>query len=137
MTRFSITNGRYCCVAALSAAVLAGAGSRAQAALYYWTEGEPAHYWPGPRYPHQHKPAHKHSQKSDKPQREATKPQGPLVVAISINEQKLRLYDANGFFAESPISTGMQGHPTPMGVFSVIQKQKWHQSNIYSGAPMP
>src|SRR5690242_21240059 len=24
-----------------------------------------------------------------------------------------------------------------MGVFSVIQKQKYHQSNIYSGAPMP
>ncbi|HTO61514.1 MAG TPA: L,D-transpeptidase family protein [Bradyrhizobium sp.] len=137
MTRFSITNGRYCCLAALSAAVLAGAGSRAQAALYYWTEGEPAHYWPSARYPHQHKPAHKHSQKSAKPEKEATKPQGPLVVAISINEQKLKLYDANGFFAESPISTGMQGHPTPMGVFSVIQKQKYHRSNIYSGAPMP
>ena len=137
MPRFSITNGRYCCLAALSAAALAGATSRAQAALYYWTEGEPAHYWPSARYPHQHKPAHKHTQKSDKPQREATKPQGPLIVAISINEQKLKLYDANGFFAESPISSGMQGHPTPMGVFSVIQKQKWHQSNIYSGAPMP
>jgi hypothetical protein len=137
MTRFSITNGRYCCLAVLSAAALAGATSRAQAALYYWTEGEPAHYWPSPRFPHQHKGAHRHTQKSDKPQREATKPQGPLVVAISINEQKLRLYDANGFFAESPVSTGMQGHPTPMGVFSVIQKQKWHQSNIYSGAPMP
>jgi hypothetical protein len=31
----------------------------------------------------------------------------------------------------------MKGHPTPMGVFSVIQKQKLHHSNIYSGAPMP
>jgi len=137
MTRFSITNGRYCCLAALSAAVLAGATSRAQAALYYWTEGESAHYWPASRYPHQHRPAHKQTQKNDKPQREASKPQAPLVVAISINEQKLKLYDANGFFAESPVSTGMQGHPTPMGVFSVIQKQKYHRSNIYSGAPMP
>jgi len=26
---------------------------------------------------------------------------------------------------------------TPMGVFSVIEKQKMHHSNIYSGAPMP
>ncbi|MBV9978426.1 L,D-transpeptidase family protein [Bradyrhizobium sp.] len=137
MTRFSITNGRYSCLAALSAAVLAGATSRAQAALYYWTEGEPAHYWPAPRYPHPHKPPHQHTQKGDKPAREATKPQGPLIVAISINEQKLKLYDANGFFAESPVSTGMQGHPTPMGVFSVIQKQKYHRSNIYSDAPMP
>ena len=31
----------------------------------------------------------------------------------------------------------MHGHPTPMGVFSVIQKHKLHHSNIYSGAPMP
>ena len=31
----------------------------------------------------------------------------------------------------------MKGHPTPMGVFSVIQKHKMHHSNIYSGAPMP
>jgi hypothetical protein len=40
-------------------------------------------------------------------------------------------------FAESPVSTGMKGHSTPMGVFSVIQKHKMHRSNIYSGAPMP
>ena len=27
--------------------------------------------------------------------------------------------------------------PTPIGVFSIIQKQVFHRSNIYSGAPMP
>ena len=31
----------------------------------------------------------------------------------------------------------MKGHSTPMGVFSIIQKHKFHHSNIYSGAPMP
>ncbi|HMH99401.1 MAG TPA: L,D-transpeptidase family protein, partial [Bradyrhizobium sp.] len=65
------------------------------------------------------------------------KPQGPLIIAISIQKQNLKIYDAKGFFAETPISTGMPGHPTPMGVFSVIQKHKLHHSNIYSGAPMP
>jgi lipoprotein-anchoring transpeptidase ErfK/SrfK len=65
------------------------------------------------------------------------KPHGPLLIAISINKQNMRIYDANGFFAETPISTGMRGHPTPMGVFSVIAKEKLHHSNIYSGAPMP
>ena len=65
------------------------------------------------------------------------KPQGPLIIAISIDQQKVRVYDANGLFAESPVSTGMKGHSTPMGVFSVIQKNKMHRSNIYSGAPMP
>jgi L,D-transpeptidase catalytic domain len=136
MTRFSIANGPYCCLAVL-AALLTGAGSRAEAALYYWTEGEPADYRPAPRYWHQHKSTRQRTQKSEKPEREATRPVGPLIVSISINEQKLKLYDSNGFFAESPISTGMRGHPTPMGVFSVIQKQKYHRSNIYSGAPMP
>ena len=67
----------------------------------------------------------------------AAKPHGPLIIAISIDQQKVRIYDANGFFAESPVSTGMKGHSTPMGVFSVIQKHKLHHSNIYSNAPMP
>src|SRR6202000_3163098 len=52
-------------------------------------------------------------------------------------KQHLKIYDANGLFAETPVSTGMRGHATPMGVFSIIQKQKFHESNIYSGAPMP
>jgi hypothetical protein len=69
--------------------------------------------------------------------KDARKPQGPLIIAISIDRQTLKVYDANGYFAETPISTGMRGHSTPMGVFSVIQKHKYHRSNIYSGAPMP
>ena len=56
---------------------------------------------------------------------------------VSISKQSVKIYDANGFFAEAPVSTGMAGHATPMGAFSVIQKQKMHHSNIYSGAPMP
>ena len=35
------------------------------------------------------------------------------------------------------MSTGQAGHRTPTGVFSVIGKERWHHSNIYSGAPMP
>jgi hypothetical protein len=69
--------------------------------------------------------------------KDARKPQGPLIIAIAIDRQILKVYDANGFFAETPISTGMRGHSTPMGVFSVIQKHKYHRSNIYSDAPMP
>src|SRR5258705_2918042 len=71
------------------------------------------------------------------PGKESGKPEGPLIIAISIDKQNLRVYDANGFYAQTPVSTGMRGHSTPMGVFSVIQKHKFHHSNIYSGAPMP
>ena len=88
--------------------------------------------------PHRNQKARHHQATGiEASQRESGKPLGPLIIAISIQNQRLRIYDANGFFAETPISTGMPGHPTPMGVFSVIQKHKWHHSNIYSGAPMP
>jgi len=69
--------------------------------------------------------------------KDIAKPRGPVIIAISIEKQHLKIYDANGLFAESPVSTGMRGHSTPMGVFSVIQKNKWHRSNLYSNAPMP
>jgi hypothetical protein len=75
--------------------------------------------------------------KAEKVAAEGTKPKGPLVIAISIQRQQVKVYDANGLFAESPISSGMPGHSTPLGVFSIIQKHKFHRSNIYSGAPMP
>jgi lipoprotein-anchoring transpeptidase ErfK/SrfK len=71
------------------------------------------------------------------PPKDVAKPKGPLIITVSIEQQKLRVYDADGLVAETPVSTGMRGHSTPMGVFSIIQKSKWHRSNIYSGAPMP
>ena len=62
---------------------------------------------------------------------------GPLLVVVSIDDQRLALY-ANGELIErSAVSTGVPGHPTPMGIFSIIQKNRYHRSNIYSGAPMP
>jgi lipoprotein-anchoring transpeptidase ErfK/SrfK len=125
-------------IVALSAAGAIGAASQADAALYYWSDSDPGYYRPDPTIPPRRpKPRRQQAKKILAPEKESAKPQGPLVIAISIDQQKLRIFDANGFFAESPISTGMKGHPTPMGVFSVIQKQKLHHSNIYSGAPMP
>src|SRR5216684_3496917 len=67
----------------------------------------------------------------------AKQPSGPLLLAISIGSQRVTVYDDGTPVAVSPVSTGMAGHLTPMGVFSVIQKQRWHHSNLYSNAPMP
>jgi hypothetical protein len=116
-----------------------GATARADAALYYWSDSEPGYSQGQPASPHrrQQRARHGKAKKVAAPEKELAKPQGPLIIAISIDKQNLRIYDANGFFAETPISTGMKGHPTPMGVFSIIQKHKLHHSNIYSGAPMP
>ena len=56
---------------------------------------------------------------------------------ISIKQQRLTVYANGQPFAHSPVSTGVPGHPTPQGVFSVIQKNLHHRSNLYSDAPMP
>jgi hypothetical protein len=62
---------------------------------------------------------------------------GPLQIIISIEDQRISLYDNGELIARSSVSTGVPSHPTPLGVFSVISKQRWHRSNIYSAAPMP
>jgi lipoprotein-anchoring transpeptidase ErfK/SrfK len=64
-------------------------------------------------------------------------PEGPLQIIISVKQQRLTLYANGQPIARSPVSTGVPGHPTPMGVFSVIEKQIYHESNLYSSAPMP
>jgi lipoprotein-anchoring transpeptidase ErfK/SrfK len=124
-------------IALLTATVAIGHPSPAKAAVYYWSDFDPGFSQAPPAVqPLRQKPRLRQGKKVTAPAKEA-KPQGPLFIAISIQKQNLKIYDANGFFAETPISTGMRGHPTPMGVFSIIQKHKFHQSNIYSGAPMP
>ena len=75
---------------------------------------------------------HKHEEARDR-----GPPVGPFTVVVAIGPQEALLYGQNGLIDRASISTGMPGHPTPMGVFSVISKARWHASNIYSGAPMP
>jgi lipoprotein-anchoring transpeptidase ErfK/SrfK len=76
-----------------------------------------------------------------KPTKEAAKPdpipEGPLTLVVSIANQHVTVFDRDTPIMESAVSTGIPGHPTPTGIFSVIEKQRYHSSNIYSGAPMP
>lgn len=62
---------------------------------------------------------------------------GPVVMVVSITEQRAYLYRNGVLIGATTISTGRPGHPTPTGVFTVLQKQKEHRSTIYDGAPMP
>src|SRR6202521_5038854 len=135
----SDATGRLWRIALLTLAGAIGTASEADAALYYWSGYDSGYYYLPPPTVLQRRPrVRRHQTRKIEPrEKESAKPQGPLILAISIERQSLKIYDANGFFAETPISTGMRGHPTPMGVFSVIQKHKFHHSNIYSGAPMP
>jgi hypothetical protein len=37
----------------------------------------------------------------------------------------------------STVSTGSKGHPTPTGIFTILQKREDYESTIYKGAKMP
>ena len=62
---------------------------------------------------------------------------GPVVMVVSITEQRGYVYRNGVLIGATTVSTGRPGHPTPTGVFTVLQKQKEHRSTIYDGAPMP
>jgi len=68
---------------------------------------------------------------------EVPNPQRPLFVVASIADQRVSVYNHDGLVASSAISTGMAGHPTPKGIFTIIGRERFHRSNIYSAAPMP
>ena len=65
------------------------------------------------------------------------KPRGAIILAVSLADQRLTIWEDGVVVGRSMVSTGVAGHETPRGVFTVLQKQRMHRSNIYSNAPMP
>ncbi len=71
---------------------------------------------------------------------EATAPRNadePVMAIVSIKSQQVTIYDADGWILRAPVSSGTTGRETPSGVFSVVQKDKDHHSNLYDDAWMP
>jgi len=63
--------------------------------------------------------------------------QEPLKLVVSLQEQRMDVYRGTRRLHTSRVSTGKRGYSTPSGVYSILEKRRWHRSNIYSGAPMP
>ncbi len=61
----------------------------------------------------------------------------PLVVTVDLDRQHLVAFKGLKSVFHSRISSGKTGHATPMGIFSILEKKRYHESNIYSNAPMP
>jgi hypothetical protein len=64
-------------------------------------------------------------------------PAGPVVIIVSLPEQRLYAYRNGVRIGRSTVSTGKPGHRTPTGVFTVLEKNVTHHSSIYKGASMP
>jgi L,D-transpeptidase catalytic domain len=61
----------------------------------------------------------------------------PILAIVSLHRQRITVYDANGWILRAPVSSGQKGRETPAGIFSVIQKEAEHYSNLYDDAYMP
>ncbi len=64
-------------------------------------------------------------------------PISPMLLLVSLRKQRIRAFDVTGELNSSRISSGRSGFDTPTGVFSVLEKKEYHESNIYDSAPMP
>src|ERR1700732_1784817 len=68
----------------------------------------------------------------------AARPAGePIMAIVSLSNQRVTIYDADGWILRAPVSSGQTGYETPAGVYSVIQKEEEHYSNLYDDASMP
>ena len=64
-------------------------------------------------------------------------PRGPMLVLVSLPEQRAYVYRNGVRIGVATVSTGKAGFETPTGVFTVLQKNRAHYSNLYDDAPMP
>lgn len=64
-------------------------------------------------------------------------PKGPILMVVSLDDQMAYVYRNGVQIGRSTVSTGREGKETPTGVFTILQRKKKHESNIYKGAQMP
>lgn len=67
----------------------------------------------------------------------ALAPDGPVLVVVSLPDQRATVYRNGVRIGASTVSTGRPGHDTPVGVYTILQKRREHYSNLYDNAPMP
>ncbi len=64
-------------------------------------------------------------------------PGEPVMAIVSLQRQQITIYDSKGWILRAPVSSGQKGRETPAGVFSIIEKEAEHYSNLYDDAFMP
>ena len=61
----------------------------------------------------------------------------PVQIIVSLQNQRMTVYKGGIQISTTRISSGKPGHSTPAGVYSILQKNRRHFSNLYDDAPMP
>ena len=68
---------------------------------------------------------------------EAATAQGPVTIVISLPLQRAWVVRAGVLIGVTTISSGQPGYDTPVGRFTILEKQVTHRSSLYDDAPMP
>jgi hypothetical protein len=64
-------------------------------------------------------------------------PDGPLVMTVDLDARVLSVFRAGYEIGASAVLLGTQEHPTPLGAFPILTKERDNVSEKYNNAPMP
>jgi lipoprotein-anchoring transpeptidase ErfK/SrfK len=64
-------------------------------------------------------------------------PEGFVAIVVSLPDQRAYVYRNGIRIGATTVSTGKEGHQTPVGVFTILEKDVTHHSSIYNEASMP
>lgn len=68
---------------------------------------------------------------------ESNVPDGSIVVTVDLDARVVSVFRGGYEIGAAAVLLGTEEKPTPLGIFPITQKKKYHESNIYDGAPMP
>ena len=84
------------------------------------------------------------SPQNPKPHRSAERTRSPsqgtprwAVGSACAQQHDFSIYGNSGKILGAPVSTGTTGRETPAGIYTIVQKEEEHYSNLYDDASMP
>src|SRR6516164_8729764 len=124
---------------ALVAAVTVGAHPAAAqyGRSWHYGYGRPYSYERDPDYEYRRYPQYRRETEREPAGQSRNVEGAPLLAVVALGEQRVTIYNAHGKMLQSPVSSGATGLETPVGIFSVVQKKEFHQSNVYADGNMP
>ncbi|WP_119084496.1 L,D-transpeptidase family protein [Altererythrobacter sp. B11] len=64
-------------------------------------------------------------------------PQGPLVITVDLDARVLSVFRDGYEIGAAAVLIGTPDHPTPLGTFPILTKERHNISEKYGDAPMP
>ena len=64
-------------------------------------------------------------------------PDGPIVMTVDLDARVLSVFKGGYEIGAAAVLVGTDEHPTPLGTFPILSKQRHNVSEKYDNAPMP